>query len=92
MTKQKPIFKKREIVVAAPEKTGVNLGATMKETVAKILYVGEEQTYYKVGDTVLYFWRDTYDKEPYLIKHFGEKLIRLELENQVICLLEDVSI
>lgn len=87
MTKPKPIFKKKEIVVAMPEKGSVDLGGTMREVVAEVLYVGEQQELYQVGDKILFHhFKSNEDKG---IKYFGTPLLRFESETYVICKLEE---
>jgi len=79
----KPVFKKREVVVAYPEKKGIDLGTDKpQEIVAEVLYVGSETTMYEVGDKILFSFLKGFGKE---IEYFGEKLLRIENETQVIC-------
>lgn len=82
----KPIFKKSEIVVALPNKD-IDLGSGRKETTAKVLYVGAKQENYKVGDTILYVHRDSYDE--HAIEYFGQKLLRFENEAWILCAVEE---
>jgi len=79
----KPVFKKKEVVIKYPEKDAMDLGATKgKETVAKILYVGEAAENYKVGDTILFTFAEGFGKE---INYFGERLFRIENESHITC-------
>lgn len=78
----KPVFKKKEIIIKAPSK-GINLGGDKKELVAEVLYVGEEQIYYKAGDKVLYIHTPSYNDKT--IKYFGEEILRFDNEAYVLC-------
>ena len=93
MQYQKPIFKKKEVVIELPnENNSVSLGSTGGLKTAEVLYVGEQQENYKVGDTILYKWHSTFDDitSNYIIDYppLSKKLLRLDENLFVICKLE----
>lgn len=80
----KPVFKGKEIVVKFIE-NGLNLGGSKEEMRTEVLYVGEEQEKYKVGDIILY--NEKAMKKD--LNYFGETLRVLRDENMVICKIEE---
>lgn len=87
----KPVFKKREVVLADPQKSMTDLGGGKKEVVGTVEYVGEEQSYYKPGDKVLINLSAGTDQRT--IKYFGKDLIKFEDERGIICqIVEDASV
>ena len=81
----RPSFKKKEIVVAMPELQG-EFGMAVNECVAKVLFVGKQQEYYKVGDTIL-FDRNVGRK----ITYFEEDYWKIDSELSVICEIETID-
>lgn len=76
---KKPVFKRKEIIVAMPKDAGLSMAT--KECEAEILYVGGQcELGYKPGDKIL-FQRNIGME----INYFDEKLWRIENEIQVIC-------
>lgn len=79
----KPHFMKKEIVVAMPKKEEASFGMAIQECRATVLYVGENQPLYKVGDDILF--DRTVGRE---IKFFQENLWKIDSEQSVICKIE----
>ncbi len=78
---EKPVFKKKEVVVEKPEIKGIQL--SVEECIATILYVGEKTEDYKVGDKIIFsqkFGRD--------LKYFGKPLWVIENEGYITCKVE----
>lgn len=76
MTKQKPIFRKKEVVVKFPE-TDLNFGGDKYWVEAEVLYVGKYQERYEVGEKILYKYHKSF-KETALLEYFNMKLLVLE--------------
>jgi hypothetical protein len=74
----KPHFKKKEIVVAMPKQQG--FGMAIEECRATVLYVGDNQEHFEVGDDILFDRKMGRE-----ISFFEEPLWRIENELSVIC-------
>lgn len=88
MMKQRPIFKKKEVVVELKQIEATDFGNVRREEIAEVLYIGEDVTKYKVGQTVLYA-HTTGLEDNRTIKYFekdllvlNEELIKCEIVNE----------
>ena len=95
MIQQKPIFKNKEIVVEFPrEDNDFNLGGSGGYKTAEILYVGEQQEQYKVGDKIVYRWDNGFTDKNKLFMidfpPFGKKLLKFDDGRfYVVCKIEE---
>lgn len=87
-TNFKPVFKRKEIVIEYPEIEGINLGNVDKDIIAEVLYAGEGVEHYKVGDKILYNFKQGFGK---ILEIGGKKLLRIEREEFVICQVTEES-
>lgn len=79
MMKQRPIFKKKEVVVELKQIEATDFGGVKREQTAEVLYIGEDVTKYKVGQTVLYDHTKGLE-EARTIKFFEKELLVLNEE------------
>jgi len=84
MMKQKPVFKKKEIVIEYPNST-INFGAEEKQIVVEIAYIGQEVTKFKVGDKILVIFKP--DAIGRKFNFMGQDLYRFDGEDSgsIIC-------
>lgn len=78
----KPVFKKKEIIIEYPSLDGIILANAEKDIIAEVLYVGEAVENYKVGDKILFGFKEGFGK---ILEIGGKKLLRIEREEFVIC-------
>jgi hypothetical protein len=75
---KKPVFKRKEIIVAMPESQGLSMATNLCE--GEILYCGSKVEDYKVGDKIV-FQRNIGME----VNFFQQRLWRIENEMQVLC-------
>lgn len=86
MTRLKPIFKRKEVVIDMPQKGSVlNLGERYTNK-ATVRFIGQECTKYKVGDEILYVHvKGMEEDRGRELELNGKKFMILESEDRVQC-------